>query len=77
MNEYTSISKRVALITYRLLMGKKLRVIPLADELGVDRRTIYRDFNAISLVVPIYNEKGLWQLCDGADQLPCTIPPPR
>lgn len=62
------ISERVALITYRLLMGKKLKAIDLAHELGVDRRSICRDFRSISRVVPIYNEKGFWQLCECAER---------
>ena len=70
MSRHTTviISERIALITYRLVMGQKLKVMALTLELGVDRRTIFRDLNAISRVVPVCSEQGFWQLCEGAER---------
>ena len=50
-------TERLQHLIYLLQSGKRLRVQDLADEFGVTKRTIYRDFNRLSdLNIPITHD---------------------
>ncbi|MCL2593877.1 MAG: HTH domain-containing protein [Defluviitaleaceae bacterium] len=50
---------RLLELVYILLHRKSVPASELAEQLGVSRRTIYRDIETISMAgIPIYTEKG-------------------
>lgn len=62
MRELTSQQKAVV-IAIRLYRGERLRAAPLAKELGMSERGIYRLLDVLSTLdeLPIFSSAGEWQ----------------
>lgn len=56
-------SERAAHIAMRLLAGERLTVRQIGSEYVVSRQTAYRVLGCVSRVIPIYNNRGVWQRC--------------
>ena len=61
--------ERIAILTRRLVINRAVSTADLALEIGVSQRTIQRDLNEISSVLPIYPDSGLWLYLDEPDQI--------
>jgi len=51
---------RIIQLTQRLFRFEKIEKRSAADEYGVDPRTIHRDMDEISQIIPLDNRQGVW-----------------
>jgi len=49
-------------LTKRLYSFEEIQISDIADEYSVSRRTITRDMQKISSILPLYNNRGKWSL---------------
>ncbi|MFP4332366.1 MAG: helix-turn-helix transcriptional regulator [Campylobacterales bacterium] len=62
---YDKILFRLTTILQRLYEGESLSMSELADEFGVSRKTIQRDFNERLIRFPIQKEGRVWKMSEG------------
>ena len=56
-------SERVAVVVWSLAHGARLTTRQVAELTGVKQQTAYAMMCAISRVLPLYQEKNVWQIC--------------
>lgn len=62
-------SERVAYLTRLLITSRELKTDDMAQQMGVAQRTIQRDLNEISRVIPIHCDNGSWFYIDQSEQI--------
>ena len=62
-------SERVAYLTRLLITSRELKTDDMAQQMGVAQRTIQRDLNEISRVIPIHFDNGSWFYIDQSEQI--------
>ena len=62
-------AERVAYLTRLLLISREVRTEEIAQQMEVTQRTIQRDLNDISRVLPIYSVDGIWFYLEQSEQI--------
>lgn len=62
-------AERVAYLTRLLLTSREIKTEEIARQMAVNQRTIQRDLNDISRVLPIYSVDGIWFYLDQTEQI--------
>ena len=62
------LSQKAALIAYHLTMGEGLRMFQIVEMTGLRRIQAWRLMSNLSQCIPIYKDKGVWQMLDGKEE---------
>lgn len=61
--------ERVAYLTRLLITSREIKTEEMARQMAVTPRTIQRDLNEISRVIPIHCDNGSWFYLDQSEQI--------
>jgi len=62
------LSQKAGLVVYWLMLGEGLRIFQVAELTGLTNRQAYTLLCHLSQNIPIYCDKGVWQMLDGTEE---------